>query len=121
MLDQRKMADKDLITFIKEARKRGFDDIQIRKPLMENGWPMDSIEDAFASLKPRPKYKSKISIFLDSNVIAILQKRAEKNFMTLSEQIDDILRRSCLNQKKPKAKQEKLDDSLVPLFSRKKR
>jgi hypothetical protein len=37
---------------------------------------------------------------------------------TLSEQIEDILRRSCLNQKS--AKEEKLDDALVALFSRKK-
>ncbi|MDO8623673.1 MAG: hypothetical protein Q7R52_05500 [archaeon] len=108
-----------LIRFIKEARKRGFDDYQIRQPLMQKGWPIDEIESAFAVLKPNPKYKNKISLFLDSDVIKLIEKRAKKNMFTISEQIEDILRRSCVNVKKTK-KEEKLDDLLVSLFSRRK-
>lgn len=52
-----------LLTFIKEARNRGFDDFQIRQPLMQKGWPLDEIETAFAFLKPKAKYK-KQSLFI---------------------------------------------------------
>jgi hypothetical protein len=108
-----------LLKFIKEARKRGFDDYEIRLPLLKKGWPHEEIEAAFAKLKPKYKFKNKITIYLDNEVIKHIDKRAKKNLFSLSEQIEDILRRSCLNLKKSK-KQEKLDDSFVALFSRRK-
>jgi hypothetical protein len=113
------MPDKKLIKFIKEARKRGFDDFQIKEPLLKKGWPLEEIEKAFAFLKPKYKYKNKISIFLDSDILKRINKRAKRNMFTLSEQIEDILRRSCLNTRKS-TKEEKLDDNLIALFSRKK-
>lgn len=88
------MPDKKLIKFIKEARKRGFDDFQIKEPLLKKGWPLEEIEKAFAFLKPKYKYKNKISIFLDSDILKRINKRAKRNMFTLSEQIEDILRRS---------------------------
>ena len=114
------MLNKDLVKFIKEARKRGFDDYQIKEPLLKNGWPISDIEDAFASLKPHPKFKNKISIFLDSDILKLIEKRAKKNFFTISEQIEDILRRSAISAKKIRMQSEKLDDALVSIFSRKK-
>ena len=60
-------------------------------------------------------------MFLDSDLLALLEKRAKKNMFTLSEQIEDILRRSCLSLKKGSYKAEKLDDSLVAIFSRERR
>ncbi len=115
------MANKDLIKFIKEARKRGFDDYQIRDPLLRKGWPLNEVEDAFQELKPRVKFKNKITIFLDSDVLKVIEKRANKNLMTISEQIEDIIRRSAVNTSVKKPTQEKLDDMLISLFSRRKR
>lgn len=115
------MANKELVKFIREARKRGFDDYQIREPLMKKGWPVDELEKAFASLKPRYKFKNKVSIYLDSEILKKIERRAKRNLLTLPEQIEDILRRSVLGMGKRIPREEKLDDRLVALFSRKKR
>lgn len=115
------MVKKELINFIREARKRGFDDYQIREPLLKQGWRIDELEEAFSSLKPKYKFKNKLSIFLDSDILRLIDKRAKKNLFTTSEQIEDILRRSCIRQMNTKQDKEKLDDMLVSLFSRKKR
>ena len=96
----------ELIKFIKEARKRGFDDFQIKEPLLKHGWPIEEIEKAFSVIKPRYKFKNKICIYLDSDVLKILETRAKRNMFTISEQIDDILRRSSISSrmKKPDEK-----------------
>lgn len=112
------MTNKRLIKFIREARTKGYDDYQIKEPLLRKGWPIEMIEEAFVSLKPRPKFKNKITIYLDSEVLEAIDKRARKNIFTIPEQIEDILRRSVINGKKNIAKMEKLDDSLVAIFSR---
>ncbi|MEK6860839.1 MAG: hypothetical protein AABY07_02605 [Nanoarchaeota archaeon] len=114
------MPNKELVKFIKESRKRGYDDYQIREPLLKHGWPLNEIETAFAYLKPKYKYKNKISLFLDSEILKKLEKRANKNLFTLSEQIEDILRRSVLSQSLKSAKPEKLDDKFISFFSRRK-
>jgi len=121
-LEKKKMTtNSTLVKFIKEARKRGFDDFEIKAPLLEKGWNIDEIEKAFSILKPRYKFKNKICLYIDSDVLKIIDKRAKKNFFTISEQIDDILRRSCISSKQKKPKEEKLDDLLVSLFSRKRK
>lgn len=114
------MANQDLVKFIKEARKRGFDDLQIKKPLLNHGWPLNEIESAFAHISPKPKikYRNKVTLYIPNEVLELLEKRSKKNMMTLSEQIEDILRRSVINTKKTKQQEEKLDDMLVGLFSR---
>jgi hypothetical protein len=116
-----KMSNKDLVKFIKEARSRGFDDYQIKEPLLKKGWPLDEIEAAFASIKVKIKFKNKITIYLDSDVLKVIDQRAKKNMFTISEQIEDILRRSAINAKTIKKQQEKLDDMFIALFSRKNR
>ena len=118
------MPDTKLIEFITEARKRGFGDITIKDALIRHGWPVAEVEKAFASLVKKPekyKFKNQVILFLDTELLEILEKRAKKNMFTLPEQIEDILRRSCLNQKKKKTASydEKLDDTLVGIFSRK--
>ena len=118
------MPNLKLVKFIKEARRRGYDDLQIKEPLLKHGWPVDEIEKAFSSiknLKPEHKFKNKVCIFLDSEILKNLEKRAKKNMLNLHEQIEDILRRSCVNSRKLKRQEEKLDDMLVGLFSRKRR
>jgi len=113
------MTNKELVKFIKAARKRGFGDSQIKESLLKHGWPLDEAESAFSFLKPSYKFKNKINIFLDNEVLKILEKRAKKNMFTISEQIEDILRRSCLSMKMKKLPyDEKLDDALVSIFSR---
>ena len=51
------MINKELLKFIKQARKRGFSDLEIKKVLMQNNWPIQEIEKAFISLQPKPEYK----------------------------------------------------------------
>ena len=114
-------ANKQLVKFIKQARERGFDDYQIKEPLMRRGWPLDEVEKAFFQLKPRYKFKNKINIFVDSDVLKIIEKRAKKNLFTVSEQIEDILRRSCIRARGIAGEKEKLDDMLITLFSRRQR
>jgi hypothetical protein len=109
-----------LIKFIKEARKRGFDDFQIRDPLIKQGWPLDELELAFASLKPKYQHKNRVILYLDSEILKRIEKRADKNMFTITEQIDDILRRSTLNMRKKTPSEEKLDDKFISYFSRKK-
>jgi hypothetical protein len=115
----------DLVKFIKEARKRGFDDYQIRTPLIKQGWAVSEIEMAFGSLKRKKRehisFKNKVTIYLNNDLLYLIEKRAKRNMLTLPEQIEDILRRSTLNQKKGKVCGEKIDDLLVSLFSRQKR
>ena len=116
-----KMPNKELVKFIRESRKRGFDDFEIREPLLKKGWPLEEIEKAFYILKPKYKLKNKISVYLDSEILKMIDKRAKKNMLTLNEQIEDILRRSCVNMKKGSPKAIKCDDNLVAIFSREKR
>lgn len=115
------MANKKLVDFIKESRKRGYGDSDIRKALLNYGWPAAKVESAFNYLAPKYANKNQICLFLSDELMAILEKRAKKNMFTISEQIEDILRRSTINQTKKKSPyDEKLDDTLVSLFSRKK-
>jgi len=60
----------------------------------------------------------KITIDLDEDEISILKKRAKKNMFELSEQIEDIVRRGCINAKNTASSDDKCDDKLVSLFSR---
>jgi hypothetical protein len=113
------MPNKELVRFVKEARKRGFSDLQIRKALLENGWAIESVEGTLSYLNPKFRLKNQVCIFLSGELIEKLERRAKKNMFTLSEQIEDILRRSALGGRKS-AKEEKLDDTLISLFSRKK-
>jgi len=64
----------------------------------------------------------KITINLDDEEISILEKRGKKNLLTLREQIEDIIRRSCVNYSTgTKYRAIKPDDKLVHIFSREKR
>jgi len=114
------MANPDLIRFILEAQKRGFNDNKIREALLSNRWPTNEINSAFQSLRKQHPFKESVTIWLDSEIIKRLEKRAKKNLLNVNEQVEDIVRRSIANQK-PSAKKEKLDDMLVGLFSRKTR
>ena len=111
------MANKKVVNFIKEARKRGFGDSDLRKALLNHGWPLQEIEKAFIFLQPKYKFKNQVCIFLGNDVLDVLEKRAKKNMFTVSEQIEDILRRSCVGLKKT-SKMKKCDDLLVSIFSR---
>lgn len=115
------MPSKSLVSYIREARKRGFSDLDIRNALLKHGWALNDIGSAFSALAPKYKSKNQVTIFLDSEMMKLLEKRAKKNMFSLSEQIEDILRRSCLGMKKKPAYNSKVDDALVGIFSREKR
>lgn len=113
------MANKKLVDFIKEARRRGFTDRQIVTPLLEKGWPMKEIKDAFLEICPKYKSKNQVCLFLGDEIIEIIEKRAKKNMFTVSEQIEDIIRRSCSTQlRKKSSSDDKIDDILLKCFSR---
>ena len=115
---------KELIRFIREARNRGFDDEEIRKPLIKQGWKPEIIEKALVEVEKerlRKEYRNKnrVTVYLDSEVIEILEKRAKKKLMKLPEMVEAILRRSCTNIiNKPKPREQKIDDLLVTMFSK---
>ncbi len=111
--------NKKLVEFIREARKRGFSDGDIKKSLLNHGWPLGEVEKAFNSLIPKYANKNQITLFLNDEIIDALEKRSKKNMFTVGEQIEDILRRSTINQTKKKSNYDKkLDDALVAVFSR---
>lgn len=62
-----------------------------------------------------------VSISLDKDETKILEKRAKKNLFTLKEQVQDIIRRSCVNTSSKPASDVKCDDNLVSIFSRSKK
>ena len=112
------MTTSQLVDFINEARKRGFADIQIKNAIIKKGWPVERIDKAFETITPKFKSKNQVSLFLSDDLLNILEKRSKKNMQTISEQIEEILRKSCVNYKGGKSlNQEKLDDTLVGLFS----
>jgi hypothetical protein len=116
-----KMVNKELVKFIREARKRGFGDADIKKALINHSWPLVEVENAFNYIAPKYANKNQITLFLSDELINILEKRAKKNMLTVSEQIEDILRRSTINQSRKKSPYDaKLDDTLVSIFSRRK-
>ena len=114
-------ANSELVSFIKKSRARGFEDFQIREPLLKNGWLVEDIENAFSQLKPKKESKNRIQIHLDDKLLKKLEKRAEKNMLNLNEQIEDILRRSVLSLQKRTPTEDKVDDKFITFFSRKKR
>jgi uncharacterized membrane protein len=62
-----------------------------------------------------------VTINIDEKIRKILEKRANKNLLSLREQIEDILRRSAVNYKSGTSAAIKVDDRLVEVFSREKR
>lgn len=114
------MPDKNLINFIVKARKIGYSDLQIKELLLKNNWTRNKIDSAFDFFNPKFKSKNQVCIFLDKEILKKLEKRAKKNMFTIPEQIEDILRRSCVMGKSSVSK-EKIDDLLVQCFSRSRR
>jgi hypothetical protein len=60
----------------------------------------------------------RLTIDLREEEALILKKRAKKNMFELKEQVEDIVRRSCINAKNTSVPQSKCDDKLVDIFSR---
>ena len=61
----------------------------------------------------------KLTITLDEAELNLLEKRGEKNFLSVKEQVEDIVRRSCINYAKgTKTSGFKCDDKLVGIFSK---
>jgi len=59
----------------------------------------------------------KITIDLDGKVLGKLETRAKKNFLSVKEQIEDIVRRSTVSFKS-RVRSIRVDDRLVGIFSR---
>lgn len=128
-----------LVKYIKECRLKGFEDFQIRIALVDENWPLDEISRAFQQVKEQEErklkkvqkvsenktiyvYKNTLTIHLDSEITKLIEKRAKKNMLTPAEQVEDIVRRSCVNQKKKSSDlsiTDNVDDNFLKLFSRK--
>jgi hypothetical protein len=66
--------------------------------------------------------RMRVTILLDEEEVKILKKRAKENLLSLKEQIEDIVRRSCVSAKRKQNQRKiKVDDKLVGIFSREKR
>ncbi len=115
------MVNSDLLNFMRESRRRGFSDDKISEALLSKGWPVKEVTKGIHTLNRDNPTKNSLTIWLDTEVMGKLQKRAKKNLMTLPEQIEDILRRSVINATGISKEKEKLDDLLIGLFSRKKK
>ncbi|MGD2072765.1 MAG: hypothetical protein PVG65_04680 [Candidatus Thorarchaeota archaeon] len=63
----------------------------------------------------------KLTISLDKEEVKILKRRAKKNYLTLKEQVEDIIRLSCIRSSHGKYRPIKIDDKLVAIFSRDRR
>lgn len=60
-----------------------------------------------------------ITISIDEDVKKIISKRADKNLLTLREQLESIVRQSAVRTKsQPSTPDSKIDDRLVEIFSR---
>ena len=64
----------------------------------------------------------RLTIDIGDDEVKILESRAKKNYLNLKEQVEDIIRRSCISSKKRASmKAIKVDDNLVAIFSRERR
>lgn len=62
-----------------------------------------------------------INIRLSDDEVKVLKKRAKKNMLNLREQVEDIVRRSCINSKSGSTTSDNVDDKFIGIFSRKMR
>ncbi len=62
-----------------------------------------------------------VTVNIDDDVKAVLEKRAKKNMLTLKEQAEEILRESAVRTKAGVAEGMDSDDKLIEIFSRKKK
>jgi len=60
----------------------------------------------------------KVTISLSDKEVKVLEKRAKKNMLSLTKQIEDIIRRSAIRTKSPGVSKVTPDDRLVQIFSR---
>jgi len=64
----------------------------------------------------------RVSIRLDDKLYNALKKRADKNFLSLIEMVENIVRRSMVNYTGgAKRRSFKADDKLIEVFSRERR
>lgn len=63
-----------------------------------------------------------VTISIDEEVQKVIGKRAKRNFLTIREQIEEIIRQSAIRTKTGSGSSGfKTDDRLVGIFSRQKR
>ena len=120
--------NKELVNFILKARRIGYSDSEIKKLLTSHNWPINLVKEGFLDIerqsdkikvKQEVKGKIKTFVYLDKGIIKSLESRAKKNLFDLNEQIEDILRRSVVGQRKGSTVYDKVDDKFIGIFSRK--
>jgi hypothetical protein len=63
--------------------------------------------------------KSRITIYIDSDLRKALEKRAAKEMLSLEELVIDIVRRSAVSYKGKSQTVDNVDDKFLTFFSRK--
>jgi hypothetical protein len=61
-----------------------------------------------------------ITVNLSEEELKLLKRRGKENYLPVKEQIEDIVRRSCISYKK-KGREIKVDDKFVNIISRSRR
>jgi hypothetical protein len=65
---------------------------------------------------------ARVTVEIDPELMPALKKRAKKNYFSVTELVEDIVRRSMMSYKGGTSKKKyKLDDKLVGIFSRERR
>jgi len=112
------MVDKKVVDFIRESRRRGFGDDAIAQKLSDAGWSINEIDAAFNAVKNTTP-KVRLCANIDEDVAKMLARRAKRNMMSIEEQVEDILRRSCVSMRKKTPGEEKMvGNGFISIFSR---
>ncbi|MCX8159091.1 MAG: hypothetical protein N3D20_02265 [Candidatus Pacearchaeota archaeon] len=115
-----KMVEEKVIEFVRECRRRGFSNEQIKDKLIEGGWSFKEIDEAINFVK-KTTQKIRLCIGIDEEVAKMLIRRAKRNMMSVEEQAEDILRRSCVSmRKKPLTEEKIVGNHFISIFSRRK-
>jgi len=65
--------------------------------------------------------KKLLTIEIDNEILKLLERRAKRNMMSVSELISDIIRRSTVFYRRMPRGTPKLEDKLIGIFSRERR
>lgn len=120
------------VKYIRESRERGFEDYTIKSSLLMKGWPEVEIDKAFSYVNdqeiakeiqqhdkdyPRQSFGSSITLYLEGELRAALEKRANNNGITLQEEIENLLKKSALNisPKKVRVKEKNVEKKLAKM------
>ena len=79
------------------------------------------VEDKLRIVEDKFRKMKSITIRFGKELMKEIEKRAKKNYLSVPELIEDIVRRSMISYKGGTRRPLKIDDKLIAIFSREKR